>query len=509
MARVLTLRKLLIPVLIVTLFVFQSMTPLVTPNQEIEQTLEQTATRFSDSFVDQNSTFYGHDFAGSQISIDGLIDAEVRYESALDMWHSHIVLNAVNQTPGTPDIEFTGYQQLEMCWSTMEGQVRTMARNISGFETLMHVDDISTYSSVDDIVDCALSVKKNGRKTLLYADGNNIKAAQIALQSSLYSAGDSWHTRTILENVNPTQIELEVTSSDLEWGVFRNDIGQLFEVSYTGTFWITRLLDNGPVEDDFELHIDDNDEISLMYVKSDNVILMTIDSTVNGTTSQEIIFTDQEISPQVGLDFDETGLIQLSSSTYDGTNSSIFIKRSLANNKNQIGPTPIYSVITDTVDETSGELVYGDFNNDGYSDLVISHPNADTWTSSFDPNNSPIGTSNGQVDIYYGSQNGVPSIPNLTFYGEQDYQKIGQGLTIGDFNGDNFSDLVIGSPGFNQDDGKLDVYFGSSSGLANQPEIIDGVSSPPEIGQEYGLSLDKIEDLDGDGIDELLISSLG
>ncbi len=509
MARVLTLRKSLIPVLIVTLFVFQSMTPLVTPNQEIEQTLEQTATRFSDSFVDQNSTFYGHDFAGSQISIDGLIDAEVRYESALDMWHSHIVLNAVNQTPGTPDIEFTGYQQLEMCWSTMEGQVRTMARNISGFETLMHVDDISTYSSVDDIVDCALSVKKNGRKTLLYADGNNIKAAQIALQSSLYSAGDSWHTRTILENVNPTQIELEVTSSDLEWGVFRNDIGQLFEVSYTGTFWITRLLDNGPVEDDFELHIDDNDEISLMYVKSDNVILMTIDSTVNGTTSQEIIFTDQEISPQVGLDFDETGLIQLSSSTYDGTNSSIFIKRSLANNKNQIGPTPIYSVITDTVDETSGELVYGDFNNDGYSDLVISHPNADTWTSSFDPNNSPIGTSNGQVDIYYGSQNGVPSIPNLTFYGEQDYQKIGQGLTVGDFNGDNFSDLVIGSPGFNQDDGKLDVYFGSSSGLANQPEIIDGVSSPPEIGQEYGLSLDKIEDLDGDGIDELLISSLG
>ena len=78
----------------------------------------------------------------------------------------------------------------------------------------MHVDDISNYPSVDDIVDCALAVKKNGRKTLLYADGNNLKAAQIALQSALYSAGDSWHTRTILENVNPTHIELDVTSSD-------------------------------------------------------------------------------------------------------------------------------------------------------------------------------------------------------------------------------------------------------------------------------------------------------
>ena len=158
----------------------------------------------------------------------------------------------------------------------------------------MHVDDISNYASADDIVDCALSVKKNGRKTLLYADGNNLKAAQIALQSSLYNSGDSWHTRTILENVNPTHIELEVTSSDLEWGVFRNDAGQLFEVSYTGTYWITRLLDNGPVGEDLELHIDENNVVSVMYVKSNDVILMNIDSTVNGTISQEIIFTDQE-----------------------------------------------------------------------------------------------------------------------------------------------------------------------------------------------------------------------
>ena len=187
MARVSTLRNSLIPVLIVTLFLFQSMTPVITTNPKIEQPLEEPNVKFSNPFVNENSTFYGHDFAGSQISIDGLIDAQVRYESALDMWHSHVVLNAYNQTSGTPDIEFTGYQQLEMCWSTMEGQVRTMSRNISGFETLMHVDDVSSYESADDIVDCALSVKKNGRKTLLYADGNNLKAAQIALQSSLYT----------------------------------------------------------------------------------------------------------------------------------------------------------------------------------------------------------------------------------------------------------------------------------------------------------------------------------
>ena len=44
------------------------------------------------------------------------------------------------------------------------------------------------------------------------------------------------------------------------------------------------------------------------------------------------------------------------------------------------------------------------------------------------------------------------------------------GLTVGDFNGDSFSDLVVGSPGFNQEDGKIDVYFGSPSALLANPK---------------------------------------
>ena len=482
----------------------------MTQNSNEDSNLSMSESFLTHPYADVDSTPYGHDFAGSEVSIDGLVNAKVRAESALDLWESHLILNATNQTPGTPDIEFTGYQQVEMCWSTLEGQVRTYSRNISGFETLMHVDTIGSYSDLEEIVDCALAVKKNGRKTLLYADGNNLKAAQIALHSSLYSQGDTWHTRTILEDVNATHIELAVSSSDLEWGVYRNDLAQLIEISFTGTFWQTRLLDNGPIGEDIELHIDESDNISILYGKLNDAMMINIDSSINGTISREVILTDAELHSQMGLDFDDSGLAQISTSTFDGNNSTITLKRSLANEKNQIGPMPILSLKVGAVSwgQVAGNTVSGDFNQDGFSDLVISQPKLSTLISS-DPSNSIVGTSNGQVDVYYGSETGLSNNANLEYYGGQDDQEMGQGLTVGDFNGDGFSDLAVGSPGYNQNNGMVEIFFGSSSGLPTTSEIIPGVSMPSTIGQEYGSLLRSVDDLDGDGNDELLILSLG
>ena len=500
----------LIPLLIAIIFLFQLVSPLLTPSVDKEQNLNISESYFTHPYVDVDDTLYGHDFAGSEISIDGLQDAKVRSESALDLWNSHVILNADNQTPGTPDIEFTGYQQIEMCWSTLEGQVRTYSRNISGAETLMHVDDVGIYSNFDDIVNCALAVKKNGRKTLLYADGNNLKAGQIALQSSLYSQGDAWHTRTILENVNVTHIELAVSSLDLEWGVYRNDLAQLYEISFTGTFWETRILDNGPIGEDIELYIDENDNISILYTKLNNAIMINMDTNFNATISKEVLLTDGEIHSQVGLDLDDSELVQVSTSTFDGNNSTINLKRSLANNKNQIGSEPTSSLIVGSItsSEVAGITVLGDFNQDGFSDLVVSQPKVSTRLSS-NLSNPSIGDSNGEISIYYGSQNGISQNADLNYYGSQDNQNLGQGLTVGDFNGDGFSDLAVGSPGYNQNDGMVELYFGSSSGLPIVSEIISGVSTPSVSGQEYGSLLKTVEDLDGDSIDELLILSLG
>ena len=93
-----------VSLLIVLIFLLQLLSPIISPDVIDESDLSYLEPSLTHPYVDVDQTDYGHDFAGSDISIDELIDAKVRAESALDLCNSHVILNAFNQTPGTPDI---------------------------------------------------------------------------------------------------------------------------------------------------------------------------------------------------------------------------------------------------------------------------------------------------------------------------------------------------------------------------------------------------------------------
>ena len=76
------------------------------------------------------------------------------------------------------------------------------------------VDTVAA-SSATDLVDCALGVTSNELPRVLYADGDDLKMGRYAIQSATYWDGARWHTRTIMEDVYPTHLELDITPAGL------------------------------------------------------------------------------------------------------------------------------------------------------------------------------------------------------------------------------------------------------------------------------------------------------
>src|SRR5581483_1330836 len=127
---------------------------------------------------------------------------------------------------------------------------------------------------------------------------------------------------------------------------------------------------------------------------------------------------------------------------------------------------------------SSSGIAKADFNGDGFADLAIGVPDEDT----------PAEVENsGAVIVIYGSANGLtatdPTKPASQFWSQnspgvpgtsEDGDHFGSALAAGDFNGDGFSDLAIGSAGEDiviegvsnfKNLGAVTVIYGSANGL--------------------------------------------
>jgi len=156
----------------------------------------------------------------------------------------------------------------------------------------------------------------------------------------------------------------------------------------------------------------------------------------------------------------------------------------------------------------------GDFNADGVDDLAIGVPDAQVGTI----------RSAGAVHVLYG-RSGTALYP----LGQYWYQNLiagatneagdhfGSALASGDFDGDGFDDLAIGSPGETHgedvDAGQVQVIFGSTSGLSAARGQIwhqdrPGVNGDTEIGDMFGNAL-AAADFNADGIDDLAVGVPG
>ena len=137
----------------------------------------------------------------------------------------------------------------------------------------------------------------------------------------------------------------------------------------------------------------------------------------------------------------------------------------------------------------------GDYNNDGFADVIAG-----------EPNNDINGEDAGRVSIYYGGLE-MDTAPDAMFYGEPAYDYFGSSVSYaGDLNRDGYSDVIVGSPFDNKggrDAGCAYIYFGGKPMNANADITIMGKT---EYGH-LGTSVSFAGDVNADGSPDVIVGS--
>lgn len=131
----------------------------------------------------------------------------------------------------------------------------------------------------------------------------------------------------------------------------------------------------------------------------------------------------------------------------------------------------------------------GDFNGDGYSDVVVGAYN--------------YNTQQGRVYVYYGGT-AMDANVDLTITGPSSGVYFGWSLShAGDLNADGYGDLIVGAHAYNANQGRAYVYYGSAS-----PDPVPDVTMNGEfVGDRFGWSVSAAGDTDGDGYDDVVIGA--
>ena len=132
----------------------------------------------------------------------------------------------------------------------------------------------------------------------------------------------------------------------------------------------------------------------------------------------------------------------------------------------------------------------GDVNGDGYGDILISA--------------SRYNNNRGRAYLYYGGEGMMDTQADKVFDGEEDDIYLSEGICLGDVNGDNFADVILGSPLYgSNDEGRVYVFYGAPDMDLTCDLYFDG---EPGMTGWFGYPV-RAGDVDNDGIDDLLVSA--
>ncbi|AUM11349.1 Ig-like domain-containing protein [Ketobacter alkanivorans] len=151
----------------------------------------------------------------------------------------------------------------------------------------------------------------------------------------------------------------------------------------------------------------------------------------------------------------------------------------------------------------------GDFNGDGINDLLIGHEQGDENA-----------TNGGYVYVIFGQSGATRANFRLDAYATHGFRvyssetgaHVGRAQYLGDYNGDGYSDVMIGAPGVSSDDGEAYVVFGNAGPTFSNIDLaalngtngfaISTTDSNAWLGGSLGAA-----DVNGDGLSDLIVGA--
>jgi hypothetical protein len=132
----------------------------------------------------------------------------------------------------------------------------------------------------------------------------------------------------------------------------------------------------------------------------------------------------------------------------------------------------------------------GDINGDGFSDVLVGAPLANSMTSSA-----------GAAVALLGSEDGLGEIGWSVVFDQDDALYGWSVSTAGDVNGDGYSDFVVGAPG----ERAAFLYVGAAEILSTTPA---SVLTSATLALRFGWSVASAGDVNGDGFSDVIVGGL-
>jgi hypothetical protein len=163
-----------------------------------------------------------------------------------------------------------------------------------------------------------------------------------------------------------------------------------------------------------------------------------------------------------------------------------------------LATTSAWTVESNQTGALFGEVAAaGDVNGDGFGDVLVGALQYDNGQNN-----------EGRSFLYLGSPTGLATSAAWTAEGNQNDASFGYSMsTAGDVNGDGFSDVIVGSPQYDNgqtDEGRAYLYVGSASGLSPAAhwtaEANQGLAG-------FGISVSTAGDVNGDGYSDVIVGA--